>query len=170
MQPRHAAPPPHAHPEAGFRPAALNPRALEVHVTSGMREMPAAIRQEMVERANRLARMHDVLTPRRLAHVVRYAAGAVLCVPLINLLVTSVGFTRWWAQALVALVYGVVAGFARLTGSAAAVLLMGAGIVSVEVTGFSLLRPSYGSLLALMLYYALGLALGTSDDLARDEG
>lgn len=172
-QPRGADTPPtpgDVNTPALFQPTRLARRSLDVQVTPGMRQLGAQDREEIVERQQRILGRFDLTGPRRLRRLKAYLLGSVLLLPVLNAVLTSIGFRGYVWQVLLAAVYGTVLGLWRLGPPFSALWTCAVGLATVKiVNGSSLLSLSFGSMMALAFYAAVGFAIGLSDDLTRDE-
>jgi hypothetical protein len=151
-----------------FKPQRLDRHALDVQVGPVLRSMPPAMRDELVEREQDLAQRFDLWSPRNVRRVQHYVAGSLVGLPLLNWLFTPLGFHALWIQLPIAGVFGVVMGLFSPRGVAAGFLLVGTGLLTLLLAGYGL-SFSFGSVIVFVAYFAIGLALGVSENLSRDE-
>ena len=151
-----------------FKPQRLDRHALDVAVGPTLRSMPPLIRDEIVEREQELAARFDLWSPRNVRRVRHYVAGSMVGLPLLNWLFTPLGFGALWIQLPLAGVFGVVMGLFSPRGAAAGFLLLGTGLLTLLLAGYSI-GFSISTVFVFAAYFAIGLALGVSENLSRDE-
>lgn len=153
-----------------YAPKRLSARTLDVEVTAGMRQLAPADREEMLAKKHAFLARFDLGAPRRWNRTQRFVVGGALFLPLVNMLVTSIGFKGYLVQVLVGAAYGLVLGLWRLPPIVCGLATIAAGAVTVALaTGDNLFSFRLGCLLAMILYYLVGHVLGVGDDLTRDE-
>gem|GEM_PF-6423503 len=153
-----------------YQPQRLHARTLEVEVTAGMRQLAPTDRDEMLAKKHAFLARFDLLAPRRWNRTKRFVLGGAVFLPLVNMLVTSIGFKGYLLQALVGAAYGLVLGLWRLAPLLCGLATIAAGGATIALaTGDNLFSFRLGCLLAMVLYYLVGHGLGVGDDLTRDE-
>jgi hypothetical protein len=130
--------------------------------------MPPAMRDEAVQREQELAARFDLWSPRNVRRLRHYVAGSLIGLPLLNWFFMPIGFGYLWIQLPVAALFGVVMALFSPRGAAAGFLLLGAGLLTLLLAGYRI-GFCAGTMFLFAAYFAIGLALGVSEDLSRDE-
>lgn len=151
-----------------FKPQRLDRHALDVQMGPTLRSMPPLMRDEIVEREQDLAARFDMWSARNVRRVRHYVAGSMVGLPLLNWLFTPLGLDALWIQLPLAGVFGVIMGLFSPRGMAAGFLLVGTGLLTLLLAGYAIVL-SFGTLFVFIAYFMVGLALGVSENLSRDE-
>lgn len=153
----------------GFDPAPLSPHDLAQRVTPGMRMLPPADRAELVARQAERAQRQRWDSPRRRRRMASFAVGGALCFPLLDLLLMPGGARQLLLGAVLGAGIGFVLGVRRFSR-------LGAGLCTAAYVPLLLVlqgRPEaayrFAGVLLAWIYFLVGFAAGTSDELTHDE-
>ncbi len=150
-------------------------RDLALAVPAHMRDLPADLIQEEMDRRRRMLERFDWMNPLFRRRLKYYVWGSILFLPLFSWFFTPVGFTRLWLQIPLAAGFGVGLAASRADGPTSMLFCLGFGLFHFFVVGGN--KMSFGSpglflMLAstCLLWMVLGWALGASEDLKRSDG
>jgi hypothetical protein len=151
-------------------PRTLDPRALEITVTPGMRCMGPEARAEATQRHRNLLDRFRWSGPRRRRRLVHYLLGSVVLVPAMNWLFLPLPLRTLPLQLGVSALYGLLAGSARLGPRPAGCALVLALFATLALAGrleIFQVRAAFG---IPLFYFAARYAIGVGEDGARTEG
>lgn len=152
-----------------FEPRPLGRRDLEVQVHAGLRMLGAADRAAAVERAHAARARGRWNHPRRRRRLASFTLGALLFLPLLDLLLLPAGARALPAQLAAAALVGGVLGIRRWQrlGSGAWVAAYIPLLLALQGAAGRVL--SLGGMMWVLTYFLVGFAAGTSEELACDE-
>ena len=152
------------------RPESPQARPLRTRIERPARDLELALRREIVGRERALlVRLYlPFLTWRGLRRLVHHVAGAVVVIPLLNFLLTPLGFDDLQIQVLLAAAFGAVIAIGRPRGTVVGFLLATTALLTLVGAGYvRTLTDVLHTVLALLCYFGLGLALGITENLVR---
>lgn len=162
-------------PGQAYERRKITKRDLALAVPAHMRDLPAHVIQEEMERRRRMLERFDILNPRFRQRLKYYVIGAMIWLPLFSWALTPVGFKRLWLQLPLAALFGVSLAASRASGLYSVLLCLLYGTVHYFIVGgmpFNFLNPGLFLMLAItcLFWTVLGWALGTAEDLKRYDG
>lgn len=161
-------PGPAAAAPAAFQPQRLGKHALDVKITPLARDLSPSDRHEFAERELDLASRFDLTSPRNMRRWRHYLAGSAVAFPLLMWLLTPIGMRFVFFHLIAAAAFGTAMAFLRLRGARVGFALMSAAALDCVLSGHGYFLGRVLGVIALAVFFLLGLALGVSESLGRD--
>ncbi|MFM8980263.1 MAG: hypothetical protein ACKOSS_07360 [Planctomycetia bacterium] len=160
---------PAGQPDPGFEPQPLAPRDLQQRVTPGMRLLGEADRADQLAREAARVQRQRWDSPRRRRRLASFVVGALVFLPLLDLLLVPSGARSLLVQLPAAALVGLVLGLRRWDRLASGLWVAAYVPLLLALQGVLARVLSFAGLLWTLIYFFAGFAVGTSDELTRDE-
>jgi hypothetical protein len=144
--------------------------AFQIRAGLGAGELEDALRAEARLRERQLsARLYMMFFTRAgLRRLFHYVLGSVVMIPLLNVVLTPLTLRDLRIQLATAAAFGVLMALFRPRGMTVGLLLAATLLATLTLTGHvGSLDEALNVILALLVYFGLGLALGVSENIVR---